>query len=78
MAGDFLSPQLIYLGKTSKFLPCVSFPSCCHITITENYWSNEKAMVDYLRKILFPYIECKRQEIKVDPDYPALVVFDRF
>ena len=31
-----------------------------------------------MEKILFPYIERKRQEIKVDPDYPALVLFDRF
>ena len=78
MAGDFLPPQLIYQGKTSKCLPCVNFPSSWHITFTENHWSNEKATVDYLEKILFPYIKGKRQEIKVDPDHPALVVFDRF
>ena len=27
MAGDFLPPQLIYQGKTSKCLPSVDFPS---------------------------------------------------
>ena len=78
MAGDFLPPQLIYQGKTSKCLPSVDFPSTWHVTFTENHWSNEKATVDYLEKILFPYIDRKRQEVRVDPDYPALVLFDRF
>ena len=78
MSGDFLPPQVIYQGKTSKCLPSVKFPSDWHITFTENHWSNEKAMVDYLEKILFPYIKKKRQELKLDSNYPALVIFDRF
>ena len=78
MAGDFLPPQLIYQGKTHKSLPPVTFPSDWHVTFTENHWSNEKTMVDYLEKILFPYLEKKRQELKLDPNYPALVIFDRF
>ena len=35
-------------------------------------------MVDYLEKILFPYIEKKRHELQLHKDYPALVLFDRF
>ena len=35
-------------------------------------------MVDYLEKILFPYIKKKRQELKLDSNYPALVIFDQF
>ena len=78
MAGDFLPPQLIYQGKTHKRLPPVTFPPDWHITFTENHWSNEKAMVDCLEKILFPYLEKKRQELELDLNYPALVIFDRF
>ena len=78
MAGDCLPTQLNSQGKTSKCLFCVSFSPIWHITFTENHWSNEKAMVDYLEKILFPYIERKRHEIKVHLDFPALVVFDQF
>ena len=78
LAGDFLPPQLIYQGKTHKILPPVKFPSDWYITFTENHWSNEKTMADYLEKILFPYLEKKRQELKLDPNYPALVIFDRF
>ena len=40
--------------------------------------SNEATMVHYLEKILVPYIERKREELKLDSNYPALVIFDRF
>ncbi len=65
MLGDFLPVQLIYKGKTTKSLPSVEFPQDWHITFTENHWSNEIAMADYLEKVL-------------DLSYPALVIFDRF
>lgn len=35
-------------------------------------------MIDYLEKILFPYIENKRLELKLDINHPSLVLFDRF
>ena len=78
MAGDFLPPQLIYQGKTAKCLPSVEFPSDWHVTHTENHWSNEKTMFDYLQKILFPYIEKKRKALELNSEVPALVLFDRF
>ena len=59
MAGDFLPPQLIYQGKTCKSPPLVVFPCNWHVMFTENHWLNEKMMVDYLEKILSPYIDKK-------------------
>ena len=35
-------------------------------------------MIGYLENILFPYIKKKKGELKLDEDYPALVIFDRF
>lgn len=78
MKGDFLPPQLIYKGKSPKCLPSVDFPSNWHITFSENHWSNEKTMLQYLQQILFPYIEHKRQELQLEASHPALVIFDRF
>ena len=78
MAGDFLPPQLIYQGKSSKSLPSVVFPQDWHITFTENHWSNEQTTGNYLEKIFFPYLEKKRQELRLDVNHPALVIFDRF
>jgi hypothetical protein len=35
-------------------------------------------MKAYIEKILLPYINGKRRELKLHPDYPALVIFDKF
>ena len=55
--GDFLPPQLIYQGKTPRCLPNIDFPIGWDITFSENYWSNETVMIDYMNKIPLPYIE---------------------
>ena len=78
MDGDFLPPQLIYQGKTPRCLPSIDFPAGWDITFTENHWSNETVMIDYVHKILLPYIEEKKKQLKLEPQQPALVIFDRF
>ena len=35
-------------------------------------------MDGYLEKILLPYVRKKREELHLEPDYPALVLFDVF
>ena len=75
MTGDFLFPQIIYAGKTPRCLPTVKFPEGWHITYTANHWANEKTTEDYM---LLPYVKKKRIELSLDPDHPALVIFDRF
>ena len=47
MKGDFLFPQIIYSGKTSRCLPSVKFLDGWHVTYTENHWANEKTTEDY-------------------------------
>ena len=54
MAGDFLYPQIIYAGKTSRCLPSAPFPKGWHVTYTENHWANEKTTEDYINQILLP------------------------
>ena len=78
MTGDFLPPQLIYQGKTQRSLPKIDFPADWHVTFSTNHWSNQSTMKDYVQKILLPYVERKRRELKVAEDYPALVLFDNF
>ena len=78
LTGDFLPPQLIYKGTTHRCLPATKFPSEWHITCTENHWSNESTMEAYIEKILVPYVDGKRTELKLQADYPALVIFDKF
>ena len=77
-SGYFLPPQLIYEGKTSRCLPHHEFPSSWHITKTEKHWSNEHTMKEYFERIIFPYIEEKRSELKLSNDQPALLIYDNF
>ena len=78
LTGDFLPPQLIYKGKTPKCLPPVDLPSDWHVTFSHNHWSNESSMRDYIDKIILPYVRNKREELKLHPAHPALVIFYKF
>ena len=44
MAGDFLTPQIIYQGKTIRYLPKFKFPTDWSTTYSANHWSNEGTM----------------------------------
>ena len=78
MSGDFLPPQIIYSGKTTKCLPSITFPDDWHVTYTQNHWANEVTTEDYINNILLPYVAQKRLELSLPIDHPALVIFDRF
>lgn len=79
LAGDFLPPQLVYKGKTSRCLPVgVKFPPDWDLTYNINHWSNEETMNSYAHNILFHYVAKKRAELNLEPDHRALVIFDNF
>ena len=61
IVGDFLPVQLIYRGVTDKCHSKVKFPESFHITHSQNHWSNEDVVMEYLKKVIFPYIESKRE-----------------
>ena len=78
-SGEFLPPQLIYSGLTSKSLPKnVKFPSDWHLTTTPTHWSNEETMKHYIDKVIVPFIDTKRKKLNLPSDYPAVVLFDHF
>jgi len=45
---------------------------------SDNHWSNESTIKDYLNKILFPYIARMRPKNQLDITHPALVIYDTF
>ena len=66
MAGDFLPPQLIYQGKTSRCQPQYIYncPKEFHVTQTNNHWANnEQTSLDYLEHVryLFPILTNKEK-----------------
>ena len=69
--------QLIYQGKTSACLLRYQFRDDWHVTCTPNHWSNEDKM-EYIEKIIIPYKDSKRKELKVSSDQPALAIYDVF
>ena len=78
MSGEFLPPQLIYQGKAKGCLPQFQFPSDWDITFTENNWANEIINQQYIVNILLPYLDQKRKDLKLSPDYHALILLDNF
>jgi transposase-like protein len=78
MEGEFLPPQIIYGGKTVRCLPSVKFPDSWGITYSPNHWANEETTKSYIQNILVPFIKQKRCSLHLSPQYPALVLFDRF
>ena len=78
MAGDFLPPQIIYQGKTTRCLPKFKFPSDWSIIYSANHWSNEGTMEEYILRIIFPYLSQMKEKLKLSSDYPALLLYDNF
>ena len=65
MAGDILLPQLIYKGATRACLPANKFPDSWHITYTHNHWCNEETVKLYIEKVIVPFIQKKKDELKL-------------
>ena len=57
LTGDFLPPQIIYQGITTRCLPNYDFIEKWHITYSINHWSNETTIKEYLDNVLLPYVK---------------------
>ena len=79
LSGSFLPLQLIFKGTTQRCLPnTVKFPDGWHLTFSENHWSTETTMIDYVNHIILPFVSAKRKELHLSPTHPTLVIFDYF
>ena len=78
MTGDFLPPQLVYKGTTRACLPTNKFPDSWHVTYTYNHWCNEETVKLYIEKVIVPYIQRKKDELKLPNSQRALCIIDGF
>ena len=78
LSGELLSPQLIYAGKTERCHPSVCFPDGWNITHSPNHWSTQETMMEFLDKILIPYVQQTRERMELPPTFPAVAIFDVF
>ena len=69
---------MIYQGTTPKCLPSIRFQAGWDVTFSENHWSNESTMENYLNNILFPYIVNMKAKNQPDVTQPSLVIYDTF
>ena len=76
LTGDFLPIQVIYQGKTTRCHPRYEFPLEWDITHSPKHWSNEATMIQYIEKIIIPYINSTREAF--EDDTPALIIMDNF
>lgn len=78
-SGSLLPPQLIYAGKTDRCLPKgVPFPDSWDVTYTETHWSNEDSMLQYVEKVILPYVEEIRDDLPLvnTTTQKAVALFD--
>ena len=78
MSGHYLPPQLIYQGTINRCLPKITFPPGWHVTCTQNHWANEVTTLQYIDKILLPYVNQKRKDLNLATNHSCLVIFDKF
>ena len=57
----------------------MNFPKSWHVTHSENHWSNEKTMCDYIDNVIIPYFERTRENYSLDKiNQPASAISDVF
>ena len=61
LLGELLPLELVYGGKTTRCHPAYQFPGNWIISHTENHGSNERTMLEYIREIMIPFVEDKRE-----------------
>ena len=78
MDGQFLPMQIIYGGKTSKSIPRVSFPDGFLVSANPKHYSNEEESLKMMEHIIIPYVQQQRNTLKLDAEYPAMLLMDVF
>ena len=84
--GVFLPMQLIWKGKTKRSIPKekvgakegLKFPDGFNLAFTKNHWSNEEKAIEHIEKIVVPYVEKVREELNLETNQKALLIFDVF
>lgn len=77
--GDLLPLQLVFQGKTARSLPDAtpaSIASLCHLTCSDNHWSSQMTMQQYIREIVMPHAERCIQEHRLHADARIILVLD--
>ena len=78
ITGKILPFQLIFIGKTARSLPSVEFPNGFCLSYNPKHWSNEHETINLLESVLDPYFCQVREELRLQNDQKALILWDAF
>ena len=62
----------------NKCHPAYQFPGDWLIYHSQNHWANEDTMLEYIQKVIVPFVEIKRETLNLNSEHPALAIFDQF
>ena len=77
--GELLPLQLIFQGKTERSVPAktaASIASMCHVTFSENHWSTQTTMKQYISEIIMPYAEACIRTHRLHADAHIILLLD--
>ena len=78
VTGKISSFQLIYTRKTACSLPSVEFPNGFCLSYNPKHWSNEYETINLLESVTDPYFCQVREELGLQNDQKALILWDAF
>ena len=76
MTGMFLQIQLIYEGKTPRYLPRFDFPADFNFTFSGNHWSNTEKPIELFEKVIFPYLKQAKASLKYPKEQMSFIIMD--
>ena len=78
ITGKILPFQLIYTGKTARSVLSVEFPNGFCLSYNPKHWSNEDETINLLESVVDPYFCQVREELGLQNDQKALILWDAF
>lgn len=79
LSGDLLPLQLIFQGKTARSLPPITIEakaSHVHLTFSDNHWSSQETMQQYVEEIIVPYADRCIERHRLSSNANILLVLD--
>ena len=79
LSGNFLPVQIIYQWKSiARQSRNFQFPKGFLVSQNPKHYSNETETLSLIDKVIKPYVDLKREELKLQPTQKALLIWDVF
>ena len=76
MTGKFLQVQVIYKGKTDKYLSSFDFPWCFNVIYSANDWLNTTKSIEFFEQIILLYLNNFKKILSYPKEQTSLIIMD--